>query len=180
MDRRSIRDYKPEPVRREQMDTIVMCGINAPSAMNKQPWEIRIVDSQEFINGVTELYKKSAEGNERMLKMVNDPSFKNMFRNAPTVAFIANQISGQGSNSSSQLDCGLLIENMLIAAQSMGIGSVCLGSPAAFMKTPEAAEYLKKLNFTEGYDLLLCVGFGYPDQSPYAKPREASKAVFID
>ena len=54
MERRSIRKYKPQPVEREKMQTIVECGVNAPNAMNRQPWEVRVVDNPDFINGVTE------------------------------------------------------------------------------------------------------------------------------
>lgn len=169
MTRRSVRQYKPQAVEREKMQTIVECGINAPNAMNKQPWEVRVVDNADYINGVTELYKKANP------KAAEDPAFKNMFRNAPTVVFIGHDTKSE----SSPFDCGLLAENMMISAWSMGIGSCCLGSPARFMKTPEAAEYLQKLGFSEGYELLYCIGFGYPDEAPAAKPREAAKVKFV-
>lgn len=170
MTRRSVRQYKPQAVEREKMQTIVECGINAPNAMNKQPWEVRVVDNADYINGVTELYKKANP------KAAEDPAFKNMFRNAPTVVFIGHDTKSE----SSSFDCGLLAENMMISAWSMGIGSCCLGSPARFMKTPEAAEYLQKLGFSEGYELLYCIGFGYPDEAPAAKPREAAKVKFVE
>ena len=170
MTRRSVRQYKPQAVEREKMQTIVECGINAPNAMNKQPWEVRVVDNADYINGVTELYKKANP------KAAEDPAFKNMFRNAPTVVFIGHDTKSE----SSPFDCGLLAENMMISAWSMGIGSCCLGSPARFMKTPEAAEYLQKLGFSEGYELLYCIGFGYPDEAPAAKPREAVKVKFVE
>ena len=170
MTRRSVRQYKPQAVEREKMQTIVECGINAPNAMNKQPWEVRVVDNADYINGVTELYKKANP------KAAEDPAFKNMFRNAPTVVFIGHDTKSE----SSPFDCGLLAENMMISAWSMGIGSCCLGSPARFMKTPEAAEYLQKLGFSEGYELLYCIGFGYPDEAPSAKPREAAKVKFVE
>lgn len=170
MTRRSVRQYKPQAVEREKMQTIVECGINAPNAMNKQPWEVRVVDNADYINGVTELYKKANP------KAAEDPAFKNMFRNAPTVVFIDHDTKSE----SSPFDCGLLAENMMISAWSMGIGSCCLGSPARFMKTPEAAEYLQKLGFSEGYELLYCIGFGYPDEAPAAKPREAAKVKFVE
>jgi long-chain acyl-CoA synthetase len=51
--RRSVRDYKPEAVDREQMAKIIECGIYAPSAMNKQTWAVRVVDAPDFIEGVT-------------------------------------------------------------------------------------------------------------------------------
>lgn len=170
MTRRSVRQYKPQAVEREKMQTIVECGINAPNAMNKQPWEVRVVDNADYIDGVTELYKKANP------KAAEDPAFKNMFRNAPTVVFVGHDTKSE----SSPFDCGLLAENMMISAWSMGIGSCCLGSPARFMKTPEAAEYLQKLGFSEGYELLYCIGFGYPDEAPAAKPREAAKVKFVE
>lgn len=170
MTRRSVRQYKPQAVERDKMQTIVECGINAPNAMNKQPWEVRVVDNADYINGVTELYKKANP------KAAEDPAFKNIFRNAPTVVFIGHDTKSE----SSPFDCGLLAENMMISAWSMGIGSCCLGSPARFMKTPEAAEYLQKLGFSEGYELLYCIGFGYPDEAPAAKPREAVKVKFVE
>ena len=106
-----------------------------------------------------------------------DPNFKNMFRNAPTVVFIGNDTSYDCS----QIDCGLLGENMVLAAWSMGIGSCCLASPTRFIAdTPEAAEYLKRLEFPEGYKLLYCIAFGYPDEAPAAKPRDTAKVKYID
>ena len=161
MTRRSIRQYKPEAVEREKMQTIVECGINAPNAMNRQPWEVRVVDNPDYINGVTELYKKANP------QAAADSTFRNMFRNAPTVVFIGHDTKSE----SSPFDCGLLAENMMLSAWSMGIGSCCLGSPARFMK---------KLNFSEGYELLYCIGFGYPDETPAAKPRETSKVQFVE
>ena len=171
MSRRSIRKYKPQAVNRDTMQIILNRSINAPNAQNKQSWEIRVVDNPEFINGITEVYKKQNP------KAAEDPNFKNMFRNASTVVFIAND----QSYDLSQIDCGLLGENMILSAWSMGIGSCCLGGPTRFMtSTPEAAEYLKKLDIPEGYQLLYCIAFGYPDETPAAKPRNAEKIKFID
>ena len=156
MSRRSIRQYKPQAVNRDTMQIILDCGINAPNGQNKQSWEVRVVENP-----------KAAE----------DPKFKNMFRNASTVVFIAND----PSYDLSQIDCGLLGENMILSAWSMGIGSCCLGGPTRFMtSTPAAAEYLKKLDIPEGYQLLYCIAFGYPDETPAAKPRNAAKVKFID
>lgn len=171
MARRSVRKYLPQPVNRDTMQVILDCGINAPNGQNKQSWAIRVVDNPEFINGLTEVYKKANP------KAAEDPNFRNMFRNAPTVVFIANDTTYDFS----PVDCGLLGENMVLSAWSMGIGSCCLGSPIRFMKTdPGAAEYLKRLNIPEGYDLLYCIAFGYPDESPAAKPRDASKVMFVE
>jgi nitroreductase len=74
-----------------------------------------------------------------------------------------------------------MAENMILSAWSMGIGSCCLGGPARFMKSnPEANKYLLEMGFSENYDLLLCIGFGYPAETPKAKPRDAAKVKFMD
>ncbi len=170
MSRRSVRKYKPEAVERAKMEQIAECGINAPNGMNKQSWEVRIVDNPEFINGVSEIFKQQNP------KAAEDPNFKNMFRNAPTVVFVAHDTAYDMS----QVDCGLLGQNMMLSAWSMGIGSCCLAGAARFIETEAAAEYLQKLNFSEGYRLLYCIAFGYPDESPAAKPRNKDKVQFVD
>ncbi len=170
MARRSIRQYKDQPVEIEKLQQIAECGINAPSGMNRQTWEVRIVNSAEYINGITELFKAAQP------KMGEDPKFKNMFRNAPAVIFVASPKDGSG-----QLDCGLLGENMALAAQSLGLGTCFLGGPIAFMKnSPEAAPYLEKLALSEDYELLYALAVGYPDEAPDAKPRDAAKVKFVE
>ena len=171
MTRRSVRKYQPQAVNRDTMQIIVECGINAPNAINRQAWEIRVVDNPEVIKKLTDLYVKDNP------KEAENPSFINMFRNAPTVAFIANDTTFAYS----PVDCGLMAENMILSAWSMGIGSCCLGGPARFMKSnPEANKYLQEMGFSENYDLLLCIGFGYPAETPKAKLRDAAKVKFMD
>lgn len=174
MSRRSVRSYKAEPISRENMDIIVECGINAPSAKNEQPWEVRVVDNQEFLTEISNLQLAELDSTRRQ-QMTAQPGYRNIFRNAPTVVFIACRADGGG-----QLDCGLLGENMIIAAQSMGIGSCCLGAPVRFMKSETAAPFLTKLNFSSDYQLLYAIGFGYPDEQPEAKPRIKEKAQYVD
>ena len=103
MSRRSIRDYKSEAVDREQMAKVIECGIYAPSAMNQQPWAVRVVDDKEFLDGVT------AIAVEKMPQLKEQEGFRNFFRNAPTVAFIACPVESY----SGEYDCGLLSENMM-------------------------------------------------------------------
>lgn len=170
MARRSIRKYKDQPVEREKLLMITGCGINAPSGMNQQPWEVRVVDNADYINGITEIYKKENP------KTAEDPDFKNMFRNAPAVIFVASPKNGSG-----QLDCGMLGENMMLAALSLDLGTCCLGGPIRFMKSnEEAAPYLQKLGFSEDYELLYALAVGYPDEEPAPKPRNTEKVKFVD
>jgi nitroreductase len=171
MTRRSIRDYKEEPVCREQMAHVLEAGIYAPSAMNMQAWAVRVVDNKEFIDGVTAIAVNQNP------KLAEQPNFRNFFRNAPTVAFIA----CPEESYSGEYDCGLLSENMMLQAWSMGIGSCCLGSVVPVMNSEEAKPYLERLQLPEGYKLLVAIAFGYPaEEVPVAPERDASKAYYVE
>ncbi|MBQ6940232.1 MAG: nitroreductase [Alistipes sp.] len=171
MTRRSVRDYKEEAVDREQMAKVIECGIYAPSAMNKQTWVVRVVDDKAFLDGVTEIAVKQ---NPKLKEQAN---FRNFFRNAPTVAFIA----CPEESYSGEYDCGLLSENMMLSAWSMGIGSCCLGSVVSVMNSEEAKPYMERLNLPEGYKLLVAIAFGYPaGEAPVAPERDASKAYYVE
>lgn len=174
MTRRSIRVYKEDAVPRDIMDKVLECGLYAPNGMNKQPWEIRVVDNPEILNALTDAYLAGMdEENPHYPK--KDTNFRNMFRNAPTVAFIAME-----PGMCSQVDCGLLAGNMVNAAWAYGIGSCIQMSPVGFMKSEAAKPYLDKLAFSEGYELLMVVGFGYPEETPEAKPRNKEKVRFVE
>ena len=81
MARRSIRQYKDTPVSRDLLQKLAECGVNAPNAMNKQEWEVRIVNSQDYLNGVTELMKADMP----FFVKADDPKFRNAFRNATAI-----------------------------------------------------------------------------------------------
>ncbi len=167
MARRSIRKYKEGPVARETMQTILECGINAPSGQNKQSWEVRVVDNPETMNEIISLM---AAGNPAA-----DPGMiKGCFRGCPTMIFIANDPSYDFS----VIDCGLLSQNIMLSGHALGVGSVCLGSPVRFLRN--APEAIAKLGFSEGYTPVICIGMGYPDESPEAKPRDFGKVKFVD
>ena len=80
MARRSIRAYTDQTVSRELLDKITECGIYAPNGMNAQQWEVRIVDSKEWLDNATSQYQQSVKGTPAEKEFEN-PNFKNMFRN---------------------------------------------------------------------------------------------------
>lgn len=169
MARRSVRQYLDQPVEHEKLALIAKCGINAPSGMNRQPWAIRVVEQPDFIKGTTDIFRK-----ENPEQVKRDPHFKNMYRNAPNIIVVA---TPKGSG---QLDAGLLGENMMLAAQSLGLGTCCLGGPVRFLQTSEACKpYLAQLNLPDGYEICYILAVGYPDESPEAKPRDESKVEYI-
>ncbi len=169
MARRSVRQYLDKPVEHEKLALIAKCGINAPSGMNRQPWAVRVVENADFIKGTTDIFRK-----ENPEQVKRDAHFKNMYRNAPNIIVVA---TPKGSG---QLDAGLLGENMMLAAQSLGLGTCCLGGPVRFLQTSEACKpYLAQLNLPNGYEICYILAVGYPDETPEAKPRDESKVEYI-
>ncbi len=170
MARRSVRKYLDKPVEHEKLEVIVKAGINAPSGMNRQPWVIRVIEDQQLIASVNEVYKK-----ENAEQVKRDKDFKNMFRNAPTLICVCTPANGGG-----ELDAGLLGENIMLAAQSMGLGTCCLGGPVRWLLSNEKARFfLQRLDIPADYKLNYIIAIGYPDEQPAPKPRDASKVKYI-
>jgi len=170
MARRSVRKYLDKPVEHEKLQLIATCGINAPSGMNRQPWIVRVVEDQQLIAAVTEVYRQ-----ENAEQVARDKDFKNMFRNAPNIICVCTPAAGGG-----ELDAGLLGENMMLAAQAMGLGTCCLGGPVRFITSnPKAKFFLERLDIPADYRLNYIIAVGYPDEQPEARPRDAAKVKFI-
>lgn len=170
MARRSIRKYKNVPVSRDTLDIILECGINAPNGQNKQSWEARIVDDPFVMEEIKEMM---AKGNPEM----KPEAVKGCFRDAPVMVFLARDPSYPFS----AYDVGLLSQNIMLSAWSMGVGSICLGMPVRFIMNNEAcAPVLDRLGFSDGYEFCLCIGLGYADEDPKAKPRDKGKVKYID
>ena len=170
MARRSVRKYLDKPVEHAKLQAIAQAGINAPSAMNRQNWAVRVIEDYKLISDVSEVYKQE---NPQMAE--RDPNFKNMFRNAPNLICVCAPTDGNFN-----LDAGLLGENMMLAAQSLGLGTCIQTGPVRFLHTNEKAKFfLEALDIPEGYKLLYVIAVGYPDEKPNAKPRDASKVKFI-
>ena len=157
MARRSIRKYLDKPVEHEKLEVIAKCGINAPSGMNRQPWIVRVVEDQKLIADV------------------NTAAGRSLFYDAPALICVCTPANGGG-----ELDAGLLGENMMLAAQSMGLGTCCLGGPVRFLLSNEKCKFfLDRLDIPADYKLNYILAIGYPDEQPDAKPRDASKVKYI-
>ncbi len=168
--RRSIRQYTDQRISRDTLDRILNCGINAPNGRNRQAYEIRVVDDPQMVNKISESVTGS---NPDALKA----GAKNIFANATCLIFIA----ADTTYDMSQVDCGLLGENIMLSAWSMGIGSCCMAHPVRLMKeTAGSASAIKQMRFSPNYNLLFCIAMGYPDESPEAKPRDAEKVQYVE
>lgn len=101
-----------------------------------------------------------------------------IFAGAPCVIFIARDTTYDIS----AIDCGLLGENIILKAWTMGIGSCCMAGPTRMMMQSKACQpYMERLGFSTDYELLYCIVLGYAAESPDAKPRKYDEKIrFIE
>ena len=174
MARRSIRKYLNKPVEHEKLAFLVECGINAPSGSNRQPWVLRVVENQELlaqVNDVNDVFKQ-----QNAKQVARDKGFKNLFRNAPNIILVCTPAKGGG-----EIDAGMLGQNIMLAAQSIGLGTCCLGGIVRFIQSDPKTEFFREaLGIPIDYKINYILAVGYPDETPEAKPRDSSKVMFID
>jgi len=177
MTRVSVRQFTNEPVAKADLETILKAGLQAPSAMNKQDWQVRIVTNQDMLNALSNLMMNTEMG--KMMKERNGD--KNAFANAPAVAFIAAE-TGETATAYNREDTALLCENMLLAAHALGLGATYQAAPARMINdSAEAKDYLAKtFGFAENTELINIIIMGHPAETPAPKDRDQSKGRIIE
>ena len=153
-ERRSHRAYRKEQLPEEALSAILRAGLEAPSARNHQPWHFSVVQNAELIQAVHDEAAAvlARDGNPRF----TDKDFQ-MFYHAPTVIFLF----GEKDFSWTQVDCGIAVENMALAAEGLGFGSVILGLPLPAFRGEKADELRARLECPEGYDFVVALALGY-------------------
>lgn len=163
MTRRSIRKYTDKQVDKAQLDTIMQAAIFAPSANNKQPWEIRVVQNQDLISEFAK--RGGTDGN---------PNY-GMTYNAPTIIVLASDTT----NPFGQLDNGSAMENILLSAHALGLGTCPLGGLSRLLNNPDNVDLIKALNIPDGYEISIALSLGYPDETAAVKARYTEKVKYI-
>lgn len=153
--RRSVRKYKPEQISEEALEKILEAAIYAPSASNRQPWHFTVIQDAQLLRRINDVVRNTMAGsNEEWIKKTgSNPDFQVTY-NAPTLIVV----SGRKDNAPSKVDCSAAIQNMLIAAESLNIGSVWLGLVRFYF---EHEEELSRLAIPEGYEPYYGVALGY-------------------
>lgn len=148
--RRSIRNYTDQEVEKEKLILLLKAAMAAPTAANRQPWEFIVVNDKERLN---ELRGTLRAGQY----------------NAPVAIVVCGNMKLAFSNQDKEIwtqDCSAAIENMLIAAVELGLGSVWIG----LYPTPsKCAPVSKVLNIPEHVIPMSVVYFGYPGE--FKEPR---------
>ncbi|WP_281232805.1 nitroreductase family protein [Flavobacterium gelatinilyticum] len=174
--RRSIRKYTDQQVTQQQLDTIMKCAIYAPSALNKQTWEIRVVQNQKILEEMNKRFLAFAQGKELQgsASRYREEGFS-IFHHAPTLIVMAGE---KGSNYT-KLDAGLALQNILLSANALDLGTCPIGSLVPVLNLPENEDILKLLNIPEGYEVTINVALGHPAENPEAPIRYSDKVKII-
>ena len=152
--RRSIRRYvEGRPVEREKIELLLRAAMAAPSACNLQPWEFVIVQGPEDMAAL----KAHVPGGPYNAPM------------AVVVCARAEVVPWEGNGW--QIDCAAAIENMLLAACAMGLGSVWIGDF-------DDKALARLLSIPEGVALVNVVYFGYPAERKAPVSRYKEEAVY--
>ena len=172
--RRSIRKYLPEPLKQEELDAILEAGFYAPSAHNDQPWHFTVIRDRELLDRISRLSKEGMRaGKLDWMREMGANENLHIFYHAPAVVVV----SMRKDALSPLVDCAAAIQNMLVAAESLDIGSCWIGLARFWYAIPEE---VKALNLPGGYEPCYAVAFGYKDQRPgKALPRKAPPAAYI-
>ena len=108
--RKSVRTYKNEPVPRETLEMLVRAGMAAPTAVDKRPWEFVVVTDRTVLKQLADVlpYAKMAE-------------------RAAAAIVVAGDVRKQWGGMEADywiMDCSAATQNILLAAESMGLGAV--------------------------------------------------------
>ena len=154
--RRSVRSYESKPLSDEILDTIMNCGIWAPTAMNQQsPLIINIKDStiiKELVNIGTKLSPRKS-----------DP-----FYGAPHIILVFAQMSTHCPVQ----DAALAMENMMLAATSLGIGTCWINALKDILTTPDGQMLRKRLKITDDHQPIAALILGYPKDNLWPEPKK--------
>lgn len=157
LSRRSVRSYQPKQITDEELNLILKAGTYAPSAMNQQSSHFTVIQNRELMDELVALGKE-AIGEDR-----------NPFYDAPTVVLVF----AKKGNIAPVQDASLAIENMLLAAASLNIGSCWVHCVNRIFSTDKGKEFLKKIGIDEDYMSVGSCILGYPAVKPgEAAPRK--------
>jgi nitroreductase len=162
--RRSIRAYKPEQIKAEDLDAILEAGTWAPTGMGSQGAVIVAVQDSAIINTLQKLNAA----------VLNNPSAK-PFYGAPTVitVFVDKTKSTPVENGS------LIIGNLLNAAYALGIGSCYINRAKEVFETAEGKALMKAWKLSDDYGATGHVILGYAAETPQPAPRKADYIIKV-
>lgn len=173
--RRSVRAYKPEKLTRTQVDAIVEAGIWAPTAHNEQPWHFTVIQDRAVLSGINAQCKElMANVNSDWIRNIAENPSADITYGAPALVIVSSKRGAM----TGRIDCAAAVQNMMLAAESMGVASCWMGL-VGFLFGKE--EEMERLGVPEGYEPLYAAVFGHAGDGAVrpAPPRRRDVVNYI-
>jgi len=172
--RRSIRKFKSDPLPDEALQAILTAAIQAPSGKNRQPWRFVVVRGDKRADMVRIMREGIAKAKGQGENVGSSEGSADVMEQAPVTVFILNphglhpwltrSIDQSFKDVVNTQSIGAAIQNMLLAAQDIGLGSLWICD--VFVAYDELLNWLG-----EKSQMIAAVSLGYADESPEARPR---------
>jgi nitroreductase len=183
--RKSIRKFKKDPVSRELIEKVIEAATHAPSGKNRQNWRFFVVSGKKR-DEYLKLSQKSWLGIKDILEKKLKPSlyqfterFFYTLGDAPVIIFCYSVNSDEERYHTSVGSVYMAVENLILAAVSLGLGTCPMGAPLEIKAEVDRYLDIKKYQKEESGELeLLCaVVLGWPDHEPPKAPRQLERRV---
>ncbi|HWR43881.1 nitroreductase [Sporomusa sp.] len=175
--RRSVRSYTDTNVDKAIIERLLNSAIQAPSAMNSQPWAYAVIQDVTLLKEYSDRSKHFLLSLLDQVPQLNkykaafeNPEF-NIFYNAQSLIIIFAKSKDLHSNE----DCCLAAQNLMLTAHSLTLGTCWIGFARPFLNLPEVKE---ELNIPIAYEAIAPIIVGYPQVNPPAVPRKAPEILF--
>ena len=146
--RRSVRKFSQKEISEEILNDIITAGLYAPSAMNTQLWQITVVKNDDKIVGLQ----------KAIAKALDRPDY-HRFYGAPV--FIIVTVPRDYRHGA--VDTACVLQNMFLAAHSVGVGSVWINQIRDSYDDPGVRAILTDLGIPEDHVCFGCAAIGYAD-----------------
>jgi nitroreductase len=137
--RRAVREFTDQPVDEATLRQLIDAAIQAPSAINQQPWSFCVVRDKALLARISNeakahMLRTSPAGlmSHHFQEILNDPKF-DIFYHAPALIVISAVAEGPWAVE----DCSLAAENLMLAARGAGLGTCWIGFAQNWLRTPE-------------------------------------------
>lgn len=176
--RRAVRSYAPRPIDESLLRPLIDAAVQAPSAMNLQPWAFAVILERKILDSVSERAKvylvrttPPSSPLEPYLENLRDPAF-NIFYDAPAMIVICATSAAPGATE----DCALAAQNLMLAAHAHGLGTCWIGFARPWLNEPEGKA---ALGIPEGYAPVAPIIVGYPGGPAEVHPRRKPEILFV-
>jgi nitroreductase len=175
--RRSIRSFKDEQIGEEELQAVLEAGMYAPHA-GAQAWHFTVIQNRQMLDRLNLTAKEAAKqlNIEGLTEIAQNDAY-NCIYGAPTLIIVSGD---EQADVPMDADCAAATQNILLAAESVGLGSCWIYFVMFALHSPQGSELLKELKIPEGYRPYSSVALGYKKDAPEsAPPRKPNLVTYI-